>query len=162
MRVEVVKRTCTNHVNKGGGGLDQICTLLILYLLGAIHKLCRQDFGNFWPPSPLRRQVYYISLCSSIDIWQTPSPLACLRSLCVAPYQLFRRGGQICSNVVCAQPQRAKALYLLDQIFFIMRKKLSGRFQKVCFFAKIAIKSPKSSNKVKLTIPNMYPFFRTS
>ena len=29
----------------------------------------------FDPPSPLCRQVYYISLCSSIDIWQTTFPL---------------------------------------------------------------------------------------
>ena len=49
--------------------------VVILALLGAIHKL--------------RRQVYYISLCSSIDIWSTSLPLACLRSLCMAPYQIF-------------------------------------------------------------------------
>ena len=41
---------------------------------GAIHKLRRQDFANFWPPLPLRRQVYYISLCSSIGIWLTRLP----------------------------------------------------------------------------------------
>ena len=40
--------------------------------LGAIHKLRRQDFTNFRPNLPLRRQVYYISLCSSIGIWLTP------------------------------------------------------------------------------------------
>ena len=45
--------------------------------LEGIHKLRRQDFANFWPPSPLRRQVYYISLCSNIGIWLTP---ACLRT----------------------------------------------------------------------------------
>ena len=39
---------------------------------GGIHKLCKQDFANFWPP--LRKQVYYISLCSSISIWLTPLP----------------------------------------------------------------------------------------
>ena len=42
--------------------------------LGTIHKLHRQDFTNFWPPSPFRRQVYFISLCSNIGIWLTPSP----------------------------------------------------------------------------------------
>ena len=52
---------------------------------GAIHKLRRQDFEDFWASLPLRRQVYYISLCISIVIWQTPLPLACLRSLCMAP-----------------------------------------------------------------------------
>ena len=41
---------------------------------GAIHKLRRQDFTNFWPPSPLRRQVYYISLYSKIGIWLIPPP----------------------------------------------------------------------------------------
>ena len=30
----------------------------------------------FDPPSPLRKQVYYISLCSSISIWLTPPPLS--------------------------------------------------------------------------------------
>ena len=42
-------------------------------------------FEDFDPPSPLCRQVYYISLCSTIDIRQTPLPLACLRSLWTAP-----------------------------------------------------------------------------
>ena len=32
-------------------------------------------------PLPLHNQVYYINLCSSISIWLTPLPLACLRSL---------------------------------------------------------------------------------
>ena len=50
---------------------------------GGILKLRRQDFANFWPPLPLCRQVYYISLCSSIGIWLTP--LACLRSLWMPP-----------------------------------------------------------------------------
>ena len=36
----------------------------------------------FDPTSPcLRRQVYNISICSTIDIWPTPLPLACLGSL---------------------------------------------------------------------------------
>ena len=48
--------------------------LRILFSFGAVHKLRKQDFANFWPPSPLRKQVYYISLCSSISIWQTPLP----------------------------------------------------------------------------------------
>ena len=42
--------------------------------LGGIHKLRKQDFANFWPPSPLRKQVYYVSLCSSISIWLTLPP----------------------------------------------------------------------------------------
>ena len=42
---------------------------------GTIHKLRRQDFTNFLPPPrPLRRQVYYISLCSIIGIWLPPLP----------------------------------------------------------------------------------------
>ena len=41
---------------------------------GGVHKLRQQDFANFWPPSPLHKQVYYISLCSSISIWLPPSP----------------------------------------------------------------------------------------
>ena len=49
-------------------------TKLLEFLHGAIHKLRRQDFVNFWPPSPFRRQVYYISLCSTIGIWLPPSP----------------------------------------------------------------------------------------
>ena len=32
------------------------------FQFGGILKLRRQDFAIFWPPSPLRRQVYYISL----------------------------------------------------------------------------------------------------
>ena len=61
------------------------CHLVNLWIneKGGIHKLRRQDFANFWPP--LRRQVFYISLCSSIDIWLTPLPLACLRSLWMPP-----------------------------------------------------------------------------
>ena len=35
----------------------------------------------------LRKQVYYISLCSSISIYLAPPlPLACLRRLCLTPY----------------------------------------------------------------------------
>ena len=39
----------------------------------------------FDPPSPLRRQVYYISLCSSIYIWQTPPPSSLVYVVCVWP-----------------------------------------------------------------------------
>ena len=40
------------------------------------------DFEDFWPPSLLRWQVYYISLCSIVDIWLTPLfPLTRQRSL---------------------------------------------------------------------------------
>ena len=50
--------------------------------LRGIHKLRWQDFEDFWPPSPLCWQIYYISLCSIVDIWLTPPlPLACQRSL---------------------------------------------------------------------------------
>ena len=49
--------------------------------LGSIHKLCRQDFANFLPPPP----SVGINLCSSIGIWQTPLPLACLRILWMPP-----------------------------------------------------------------------------
>ena len=59
----------------------------ILTLVG-IHKLRKQECANFWPPSPLRKQIYYISLCSSISIWLPPPgplPLACLRSLWMVP-----------------------------------------------------------------------------
>ena len=37
-----------------------------------LHKLRRQDFG---PPTPFRSQVYYLTLCCSIDIRPAPSPL---------------------------------------------------------------------------------------
>ena len=37
---------------------------------------------------PLRKQVYYISLCSSIGIWLTPFPLSCLHSLWMVPNDL--------------------------------------------------------------------------
>ena len=39
--------------------------------------------------SPLCKQVYYISLCSSISIWLTPSPFAFLRSLWMPPYRHY-------------------------------------------------------------------------
>ena len=39
----------------------------------------------FDPLSPLRKQLYYISLYSSIRIWLTLLPLACLRSFWMAP-----------------------------------------------------------------------------
>ena len=51
--------------------------------VGGIHKLRLLDF---WPPSPLRWQVYYISKYI-VDIWQTPLPLTCQRSLWMPPYQ---------------------------------------------------------------------------
>ena len=51
---------------------EEFSEVILSFLkLGGIHKL--------------RRQVYYISLCSSIGIWPTPSPLACLRSLWMPP-----------------------------------------------------------------------------
>ena len=49
-----------------------------------IHKLRKQEFANFMNPLPLRKQVYCISLCSSIDIWQTPSPML-VYVVCVWP-----------------------------------------------------------------------------
>ena len=48
--------------------------LIVFYHKGAFHKLCQQDFANFWPPLPLCQQVYYISLCSTISLWLTPPP----------------------------------------------------------------------------------------
>ena len=39
-----------------------------LIQLGTIHKLRSQDFEAFKPPSLIRWQVYYISLCSIVDI----------------------------------------------------------------------------------------------
>ena len=52
------------------------CYFKYINHLGAVHKLRRQDFEDFGPHCPplLRSQVYYISLCSSIDIWPTPPP----------------------------------------------------------------------------------------
>ena len=44
---------------------------------------------------PLRRQVYHIILCSSIGIWLTPLPLACLRSLWMPPNVNFQNGGRV-------------------------------------------------------------------
>ena len=38
---------------------------------GAVHKLRIQDFEDFWPSLPLRRQVCNISLCNIVGIWQT-------------------------------------------------------------------------------------------
>ena len=52
---------------------------------GGIHKLCWQDFEDF-RPLPLRWQVYCISLCNIVDIWVTPLPLACQRSLWMLPH----------------------------------------------------------------------------
>ena len=51
-------------------------TQTIAMLLWGIHKLCRQNFTNI-DPHLFRRQVYYISLGSSVGIWSwiTPSPL---------------------------------------------------------------------------------------
>ena len=49
------------------------------------HKLRWQDFEDFWPP--LCWQVHYISLCSIVDIWETPLPLACQRSIWMPPWR---------------------------------------------------------------------------
>ena len=47
-------------------------TLLpICYIQMVIHKLCWQDFKDFWKTFPFRWQVYCISLCGIVDIWQT-------------------------------------------------------------------------------------------
>ena len=90
--------------------------------LGAIHKLRRQDFANFWPPSPLHRQVYYISLCSNIGIWPTPPPPSsayvvygwslmyfhyssvkfCMKTYVIHKLKLLRIGGLKYGHVVCA------------------------------------------------------------
>ena len=50
---------------------------------GGIHKPRRQEFCQYLT-HPCR-QVYYLSLCCSIDIWLAPFPLACLRSLWMPP-----------------------------------------------------------------------------
>ena len=43
------------------------CRILIkrAILIGAIHKLRKQDFANFWSPFPLRKQLYYTNFCRS-------------------------------------------------------------------------------------------------
>ena len=58
--------------------------------------MCREASINYvgkilliFDPLPLRRQVYKISLRSSIGIWLTPLPLACLRSLWMPPDSKF-------------------------------------------------------------------------
>ena len=61
--------SCTFWKYGSGGrpvGHQAICILSLNIVIdkGTIHKLRRQDFANFWPPSPLRRQVYY--LCSTL------------------------------------------------------------------------------------------------
>ena len=92
-------------------------------MLGAIHKLRRQNFSNIWPsPSPLRRQVYNISLCSNIGIWPTPPPPSsayvvygwslmyfhyssvkfCMKTYVKHKLKLLRIGGLKYGHVVCA------------------------------------------------------------
>ena len=47
--------------------------------IGAIHKLHRQDFEDFWSPP----------LCSGIDIWQSPLPTWLSTWFEYGPIQLF-------------------------------------------------------------------------
>ena len=83
--------------------------------LGAIHKLRRQDFEDFWTPLPLRRQVYYISLCSSIDIWQTPPPPhALVYVVCVWPLMV-----SVTYTILIFRENNAKKNQIFKHIFSV-------------------------------------------
>ena len=54
--------------------IASIGKISIFSYLGLFINYVDRILKIFDPSSPLRRQVYYISLCISIDIWSTPLP----------------------------------------------------------------------------------------
>ena len=92
-------------INSWGGPFDQVSKKLgkncgfynnsiflgHISILGP-HTVSWLDFEDFCP-LPLRRQVYYIILWSTIDCHRhfanSPPPLACLRNLWAVPYYVF-------------------------------------------------------------------------
>ena len=80
----------------------EICYLVFMNETTILTKVSINYVSKILPIfDPLRKQVYYISLFSSISIWLTPLPLASLRSLWMPPYGVGLVGNIFQRYVVC-------------------------------------------------------------
>ena len=86
-----------NYVSLNDMKLFIPCIMHVSSGLGVVHKLCWQDFGFFWPPTPLCWHFLWYERWQNIDIFGPPTYLPPLL------------------NVVCEQAITKELLYSLKK-----------------------------------------------